>query len=169
MTPHLQKIRQTSCPGSAFPSRKSVAAFFPAQWDTNAVTLSSCTTDRGDIKGLLQVRHACGTIQTMVAVNEIKSFCRQIAIEYRPSQIVLFGSYARGKARPDSDVDLLVVMSFKGNGVSKAAEMIRRLSPSFAVDLVIRTPADIKRRLAMNDFFLKEAVQGKLLYEAPDR
>jgi predicted nucleotidyltransferase len=115
------------------------------------------------------VRHSCGTIQTMVAVNEIKSFCRQIAIEYRPSQIVLFGSYARGKARPDSDVDLLVVMSFKGNGVSKAAEMIRKLCPTFAVDLVIRTPTDIKRRLAMNDFFLKEAVQGKLLYEAPDR
>ena len=121
------------------------------------------------VKGLLQACRACGIIQTMVAVNEIKSFCQRLAVEYRPSRIVLFGSYARGKARPDSDVDLLVVMPFKGSGVGKAAEMIRRLSPSFAVDLVIRTPADIKRRVAMNDFFLKEATQGKLLYEASDR
>ena len=115
------------------------------------------------------MRHAYGNINYMVAVNEIRSFCKQIAAEYRPSQIVLFGSYATGKARQDSDVDLLVVMPFKGSGVSKAAEIIRRFSPSFAVDLVIRTPSDIKRRLAMNDFFLKEATQGKLLYEAPDR
>lgn len=104
----------------------------------------------------------------MVALGDIKIFCRQLALEYRPRRIVLFGSYARGKPRPDSDVDLLVVMPFKGSGVSKAAEMIRKLSPSFAVDLVIRTPTDIERRVAMNDFFLKEATKGKLLYEAPN-
>ena len=28
----------------------------------------------------------------------------------RPSRVVLFGSRARGEARPDSDIDLLVVM-----------------------------------------------------------
>ncbi|MEI6168940.1 MAG: nucleotidyltransferase domain-containing protein [bacterium] len=95
-------------------------------------------------------------------------FCSRLVEEYRPSRIVLFGSYARGKPRPDSDVDLLIVMPFKGSGVSKAAEMIRKLSPSFAVDLVIRTPTDIERRVAMNDFFLKEATSGKLLYEAPN-
>ncbi len=110
----------------------------------------------------------CGNIAFMVALGEIKAFCRRLAAEYRPSRIVLFGSYAKGEPRPDSDVDLLVVMPLKGSGVSKAAEMIRKLSPSFAVDLVIRTPADVERRVAMNDFFLKEATSGKLLYEAPD-
>lgn len=109
-----------------------------------------------------------GSILNMVAVRDIKAFCRRLAAEYRPSRIVLFGSYARGEPRPDSDVDLLVVMPFKGSGVSKAAEMIRKLSPSFAVDLVLRTPSDVERRVAMNDFFLKEATNGRLLYEAPD-
>lgn len=104
----------------------------------------------------------------MVSVREIKAFCRRLAVEYRPNRIVLFGSYARGEPGPDSDVDLLVVMPFKGSGVNKAAEMIRKLSPRFAVDLVIRTPDDVERRLAMNDFFLKEATSGRLLYEAPD-
>jgi len=116
----------------------------------------------------LQERAAYGSILNMVAVREIKAFCRRLAVEYRPRRIVLFGSYARGEPRPDSDVDLLVVMAFKGSGVSKAAEMIRKLSPSFAVDLVIRTPDDVENRVAMNDFFLKEATNGRLLYEAPD-
>jgi predicted nucleotidyltransferase len=116
----------------------------------------------------LQESSAYGSILSMVAARDIKAFCRRLAVEYRPSRIVLFGSYARGEPRPDSDVDLLVVMPFKGSGVSKAAEMIRKLSPSFAVDLVIRRPADVERRVAMNDFFLKEATNGRLLYEAPD-
>jgi uncharacterized protein len=107
-------------------------------------------------------------IKRMVAVDDIRTFCHRLAVAYRPSRIVLFGSYARGQPRPDSDVDLLVVMPFKGSGVSKAAEMIRKLRPSFAVELVVRTPADVERRLAMNDFFLKEATLGRLLYEASD-
>lgn len=105
----------------------------------------------------------------MVAISDINAFCQRLAAEYQPRRIVLFGSYARGKPRPDSDVDLLVVMPFKGNGVSKAAEMIRKLTPSFAVDLVIRTPAEVERRLALNDFFLKEATHGRLVYEAPGK
>ena len=32
------------------------------------------------------------------------------AVEHRTKRLVLFGSRARGDARPDSDVDLLVVM-----------------------------------------------------------
>jgi len=118
--------------------------------------------------GLLRVCSAYGIMTNMVTPNEIRTFCQRLAVEYRPSRIVLFGSYARGRPRPDSDVDLLVVMPFKGNGVSKAAEMILKLRPSFAVELVIRTPTDVARRLAMNDFFLKEATRGRLLYEAPD-
>jgi predicted nucleotidyltransferase len=31
-------------------------------------------------------------------------------VQPRPSRVVLFGSRARGQARPDSDIDRLVVM-----------------------------------------------------------
>lgn len=35
---------------------------------------------------------------------------RQIVATYAPRRIILFGSHARGDARPDSDLDLLVVL-----------------------------------------------------------
>ena len=95
---------------------------------------------------------------------------QKVATQFRPERVILFGSYARGKPTADSDVDLLVVMPFKGSGLDQAAEIIRKTRPRFAVDLIVRTPEDLDRRLAMNDFFLREATrEGQLLYETADR
>ena len=41
-------------------------------------------------------------IQTMVSL---------ITRNFHPEKIILFGSYARGDAGPDSDADLLIVMN----------------------------------------------------------
>jgi len=91
----------------------------------------------------------------MVAARDIETFGRQLVEAYRPARVVLFGSRATKKARADSDVDLLVIMPFKGNGLIKAAEIIERLRPRFAVDLVVRTPQQVRRALADDDFFLR--------------
>lgn len=104
----------------------------------------------------------------MVAFKDIERFTDRLVEAYRPHRVVLFGSYARGRARPDSDVDILVVMPFKGNGVRKAAEIVKRLRPRFALDLVVRTPKQIERRLAWHDSFLEEATTGKVIYETTD-
>jgi predicted nucleotidyltransferase len=82
----------------------------------------------------------------------------------------LFGSYAYGTPRPDSDVDLLVVMPLNGNPVDKSVEMRLKLHPRFPLDLLVRTPAKIRERLAMGDDFIKDIFdKGKVLYEAPGR
>ena len=47
----------------------------------------------------------------MVDEQRIAKICGQIAEEFHPEKIILFGSYAYGRPRPDSDVDLLVVLS----------------------------------------------------------
>src|SRR5205085_10297539 len=100
----------------------------------------------------------------------IRQLSDRIAERFRPDRIILFGSYAYGTPRKDSDVDLLVVMPFEGNGLRQAAEMIRQVDPPFAVDLLVRTSAELKQRLEWNDFFLREIVdKGKLLYVAADR
>jgi predicted nucleotidyltransferase len=40
-----------------------------------------------------------------------------------PDEVVLFGSYAKGNARPDSDVDLLVIGNFTGSKYLRAHEL----------------------------------------------
>jgi len=42
---------------------------------------------------------------------------------FNPVKILLFGSYARGTAVPDSDVDLLVVMPVQGSKRKHAVEI----------------------------------------------
>ena len=45
----------------------------------------------------------------------IKEMVQRIVERFQPEKIILFGSYARGTAGPDSDVDLLDVMPVKGS------------------------------------------------------
>ena len=105
----------------------------------------------------------------MVAMKEIRSFSRQIARQFHPERIVLFGSYAEGRATPDSDVDLLVVLPHTGKAVEKSVEIRLATRPTFALDLLVRTPQQVRKRLAMGDTFIRDILQrGKMLYEADD-
>lgn len=47
--------------------------------------------------------------QRKVTPDDILEMSRRIVSAAKPVKIVLFGSYARGDARPGSDVDLLVI------------------------------------------------------------
>ena len=99
--------------------------------------------------------------------QEIRRVCTQIARLFKPERIVLFGSYAYGRPTADSDVDLLVVMPFDGKGFRKASEIRSRIDADFPLDLLVRTPKEVNRRLLGGDFFLREITEkGKLLYAA---
>lgn len=99
---------------------------------------------------------------------EIKEVTSRIAREFNPERIVLFGSHAYGAAHGGSDVDLLVIMKFKGSGISKAIEILRKVQPAIPVELIVRTPEDIDRRIKHNDYFLREIIEkGVALYESP--
>ena len=45
----------------------------------------------------------------------IKEMVQRIVAGFNPEKVILFGSYARGTAGTDSDVDLLVVMRVRGS------------------------------------------------------
>ncbi len=101
--------------------------------------------------------------------SSIRKLAMQIAKQFNPNKIILFGSYAYGKPTEDSDVDILVIMPFKGRNPEKATEIWMATKPKFPVDIMVRKPAELKKRLAMGDFFLQEITQkGKALYEAVD-
>ncbi|MDP6356257.1 MAG: nucleotidyltransferase domain-containing protein [Planctomycetota bacterium] len=103
----------------------------------------------------------------MITRETIEELSDRIAEEFQPEQIILFGSFAYGHPGPDSDVDLLVIMPFEGKGSMMSAEIMNRVSPRIPVELVVRTPEEVERRMRLNDFFLREIMEkGRVLYEA---
>ncbi len=106
----------------------------------------------------------------MVAMNDITEFSRRVAEEFAPEKIILFGSHAHGTPTEDSDVDLLVIMPFDGKGLYKSVEIMNRVPYEFALDLLVKTPAEVKKRLDMHDWFMHDVMEkGKVLYEAGDQ
>ena len=102
----------------------------------------------------------------MVERKQIKRFVKEVAEEFAPQRIVLFGSYAKGGATEDSDVDLMVIMTHKKRNVDQALEIDQKIHRSFPLDLIVKTPAEIKSRLAQKDVFISSVVnEGKVLYE----
>lgn len=69
--------------------------------------------------------------------NQIKNFCHQNRIEF----FIVFGSYAQGRARPSSDIDIAINVKNAFEKVDKL-ELIFRLGDIFdeAIDLVVLTP-----------------------------
>ena len=105
----------------------------------------------------------------MVSRRDIRLVCNRIVREFRPQKVILFGSYAYGRPTPDSDVDLLVIMPLQGRATDQAIAISSRLDHRFPIDLLVRSPEEVRRRLGLNDFFLLEITQkGKVLYESTD-
>jgi len=91
----------------------------------------------------------------------------QIVEKFKPQKIILFGSYARGNPRPESDVDLLVVMDTPLREVKQSLEIHQHLNVMFGLDLVVYTPKHLKERDDMGDWFVRDILkEGKILYEA---
>ncbi len=114
--------------------------------------------------------NTCKTSATLVGADQIIEFVDAIAAGFKPLRIVLFGSYACGSPTEDSDVDLLITRKRWSMSPLTAAGRIRvKLGVPFPMDLIVRTEADIQRRVADGDAFLREALEtGITLYAADD-
>ncbi len=103
----------------------------------------------------------------MVEISVIQDFKDKLVEKYKPVKIVLFGSYAYGSPTAESDVDILVILPFTGKSALKSAEILNRINPRFPVDLLARTPQEVRARLDLGDFFIHEIIEkGKVLYES---
>lgn len=102
----------------------------------------------------------------MTSASEIKAFTDALVARFSPNKVVLFGSYADGSAGPDSDVDLLVIMDHEGRASRQALDIRRSLPKNFPLDLIVRTPEEVQRRMTLRDPFMTEALsRGQTLYE----
>ena len=83
-----------------------------------------------------------------------------------PRKIVLFGSRARGEARSDSDLDLLIVEASALPRYKRSACYLRALTGLFpAKDVVVWTPEEIEAWADVPHAFITTALrEGKALY-----
>ena len=108
-------------------------------------------------------------IRKRIPDKTIRALVRRIVDEFHPDRIILFGSYAYGQPRPESDLDLLVVMDTLLSESEQAMQIRRQLNIMFGLDLLAYTPQRLAQRLAWGDSFLKEITeQGIVLYESTD-
>src|SRR5213596_1178318 len=81
-----------------------------------------------------------------IPLRVIRRFAHQVAERFQPEKIILFGSHAYGTPHADSDVDILVIMPAR-NQIDQAVRIDRVLDPPFPLDLIVRTPRNLKWRL----------------------
>lgn len=105
----------------------------------------------------------------MVSDETIREAVRRLVAAAMPSKVILFGSYARGDATEDSDLDLMVVE----HEVPDTGEEMIRLhaavgSVGTGVDVLVFSESEFERRSQVPGTVLYWArKEGRVLYEAP--
>lgn len=98
--------------------------------------------------------------------QKLKDITDKIVKEYQPEKIVLFGSWAWGEPKRESDIDLFIVKESKERRIERERRIQRLLLGSrIPVDVLVYTPEEVARRLWIEDFFIRKIInQGKVLY-----
>lgn len=104
----------------------------------------------------------------MLTEDTIRNVVERIVDVARPSKVILFGSYARGNASENSDLDLMVI---EPRVTDPGQEMVRlRMvigSIGTGVDVLVYSEAEFERRSQVAGTVLHQArTEGKVLYDA---
>ena len=99
--------------------------------------------------------------------EKIQEMVHRIVVQFAPEKIVLFGSYARGHADSDSDVDLLVIKSVTGSRRQERLAMRVALhGMGVAKDILLVTPEEVETSQRLPGTLIRSALrEGKVLYE----
>jgi predicted nucleotidyltransferase len=97
-----------------------------------------------------------------------KELLDRIKAAERPAKILLFGSHGRGTARPDSDIDLLVVLDSdqmpqnfreKAENYLRISRLLRDLEKRVPIDLLVYTRPEFEHFVAGKSAFSKKILQ----------
>jgi predicted nucleotidyltransferase len=101
---------------------------------------------------------------------ELDKIVTQVVAAYHPEKIILFGSYAYGKPRADSDLDLLIIKKTSERFIDRWTNVRKIVSDperSIPFEPLILTPHELEERLARGDQFMEEIMtKGEVLYVA---
>jgi predicted nucleotidyltransferase len=99
-------------------------------------------------------------------LTTVEAIVDRLVLGYAPDRIILFGSRARGAARPDSDVDLLIVKETDRRPIDRRIEVERLLADrALPLDVVVYTPGELRRLFAVGSPFIEDVMEhGRVLY-----
>ena len=98
----------------------------------------------------------------------VKEVVKRILSVVVPLQIVLFGSAARGTMKPDSDLDLLVIVPNGRHRRKTSIEVFKALRGiGFPKDIIVVTENDVKSFGDNPSLIIKPALEeGKVIYDS---
>ena len=102
-----------------------------------------------------------------ITQEKIEEIVERIVRAVHPYRIYLFGSRAKGTARNDSDIDLLIIADMEGPR-RKRNLTIRELFPmrDFGMDVFVFKPEEFERQKVLaNSISSIVSKEGKVLYE----
>lgn len=104
----------------------------------------------------------------MIARETIDDIAQRLVAAADPVKVILFGSYARGDADEDSDLDFLVVEREVGNAMQEMVRLRRAVgSVGVGVDVLVVSEQDLEDRAHLPGTVLYQALkEGTLLHAA---
>lgn len=102
----------------------------------------------------------------MITGDQIDAVVRTLVEAAAPERIVLFGSYARGDANEQSDLDLLVIEAEVCDRMGEMVRLRRLLRPlRIPVDVLVFSRADVEWLGKQSGSLLYQALrEGKVLH-----
>jgi len=99
----------------------------------------------------------------------VTDIVRRIVETAQPEKIILFGSRARGDARPDSDFDILVIKESEEPRYRRSVPLYVALADLPAeVEVMVYTPDEVEEWRQVPQAFITTAVrEGTTIYERP--
>lgn len=99
--------------------------------------------------------------------RESQSLLAKLIKYYRPEKLILFGSFAKGEAKSDSDLDIcLIKKNVPHSPVERRLEVYKILEGrKIPVDINVYQPSEFEKRLQLGDPFLRCILsEGKVIY-----
>ncbi len=106
----------------------------------------------------------------MIDLNKINEITNRIATKFNPDRIILFGSYANGTQKEESDLDLLIIQDTdlppQKRGFDIRMSLMGIMIP---FDILIYTKSEFDQEKKNRFSFLSSVIKNsKVLYERVD-
>jgi len=106
-----------------------------------------------------------GDVRMSEVMDRIRAISERLKEEYNAESVILYGSYARGEATEDSDVDLFIIAPTKERFFERMATVLRLtrdLHNKLPLQPIVLTNEEVEQRLQRGDQFVKQIIEEGL-------